>query len=536
MFENALFWKVFSRRSLISFFIIMLMFLSCILRVAVIASSDYESVRVSQNSYKLKISDLRGTVFDRNLVPLTNNVKRTIAAVSPTPRAVTGISSILEGEKLQDVLNRLKSGKPVLCETDKKIECDGIVFTDVYSNSDSSLAAHLIGYTDTDSKGVSGIEAAYDSLLYSEKQAYVSYETSAAGDMLKGLEPTVFNDSSIRAGGVVTTLDVNLQSLAEEAADNIESGAVVIADAKSCEILATASRPNFSPLNVSEYLNQKNSPLLNRAINAYNVGSVFKPCVAIAGMENKKGSFIYRCTGSCEIIDRFFKCHKSSGHGYMNLCSGLAQSCNTFFYNFSFHIGADAVYNTAKTLKFGSSLQICDGISTAKGNLPQKESLSNIAYLANFSIGQGELLLSPISMLTLYCSIASDGAYYIPSVVKGTLKDGSFTEYDKGNRTRVMSEKTAQKLREYLATVLTEGTGSNAKPKTVSAAGKTATAQTGRYENKTEICQSWFCGFFPAENPEYTVIVFSENSSHQKLSCAQIFASIADNISLLQVS
>lgn len=534
MSQNILFWKVFSRRSLISFFVIMLLFLSCILRVADIASSDYESVRASQNSYKLKITNLRGTVFDQNMIPLTNNVKKTVAAVSPTPRAITGISSILKGDDLQNVLARLKSGKPVLCEVEKKIECDGIVFTDIYTNSDIPLAPHLIGYTDTDSKGVSGIQSAYDSLLYSEKEVYISYEISAAGDMLKGLSPTVFNDSSIRANGVVTTLDVNIQTLAEEVADNIEKGAVIIADSKSAEIRACVSRPNFNPFNIAQYLSDQNSPLLNRAINAYNVGSVFKPCVAIVGIENKKGNFIYRCTGSCEIIDRFFKCHKSSGHGYMNLGTAIANSCNTFFYNFSFHIGEDAVYNTAKTLKFGSALKICDGIYTAKGNLPSKNSLSNIAYLANFSIGQGELLLSPISMLTLYCSIASDGAYYLPSVVKGTLKDGSFTQYDKGNRTRVMNELTAQKLRGYLEKVLTDGTGSNAKPKNVTAAGKTATAQTGKFENGIEICQSWFCGFFPADNPKYTVIVFSENLANQTASCAQIFAQLADGITYLE--
>lgn len=536
MFENKLFWKIFARRSLISFFVIMLLFLSCILRLADIASSDYESVRASQNSYKIKIADLRGTIFDRNLVPLTNNIKKTVAAISPTPRAITGISSILKGEKLQDVLSRLKNGKPVLCEVDKAINCDGIVFTDVYSDSEIPSAVHLLGYTDTDSIGVSGIQSAYNDILYSDEQAYVAYEISASGDLLHGITPTVSNNSSIIAGGVVTTLDINIQTLAEQAADNIEAGAVVIADSKSGEIVASVSRPNFNPFNVAGYLENENSPLLNRAINAYNVGSVFKPCVAIAGIENKKGNFIYRCTGSCEIIDRFFKCHKASGHGYMNLCSGLAQSCNTFFYNFSFHIGKDAVYNTARTLKFGTSLKICDNLYTAKGNLPSKESLSNIAYLANFSIGQGELLLSPISMLTLYNSIASDGAYYVPSVVKGTLQDGSFTEYNKGHRTRVMSQKTAQKLREYLCTVLTEGTGSNAKPETVTAAGKTATAQTGKYENGKEICQSWFCGFFPADNPKYTVIVFSENATHQTASCAQIFARIADGINLLQVS
>ena len=93
-----------------------------------------------------------------------------------------------------------------------------------------------------------------------------------------------------------------------------------------------------------------------------------------------------------------------------------------------------------------------------------------------------------------------------------------------------MKNDTAAVLREYLAAVITEGTGEDAKPETVTAAGKTATAQTGKYEDGVEISQGWFCGFFPAESPEYVVVVFSENTKKQIKSCNKIFAEIADNI------
>jgi len=89
-------------------------------------------------------------------------------------------------------------------------------------------------------------------------------------------------------------------------------------------------------------------------------------------------------------------------------------------------------------------------------------------------------------------------------------------------------------LRDYLKSVLSEGTGESARPKTVSAAGKTATAQTGKYVNGVEICQGWFCGFFPAENPEYVIIVFSEDTSKQKLSCSEVFSFLADKINFIK--
>lgn len=530
MFSES-FSSIFSRRSAISFFLIMTLFFSCIMRIAVIATADYREVQEQQSGLRLTVGGLRGTIYDCNMVPITNSKSKIIAAVSPTPRAVTAISSVLSGESLDNVLERLKSGKPVLCEVPRFIKCDGIACTAVYEhNSADTKAIHLVGYTDADSHGVSGLEKAYEEYLYSDKKAAFVYTMDGSGGILKGINPEIENDTSVTAAGVVSTVDVNIQSAAEEAAKQIECGAIVIADAQTSKIRAMASVPNFDVTNLSDYLNKDNSPLLNRALAAYNVGSVFKPCVAAAGIESGNGDFCYTCTGSTKIIDRYFKCHKRSGHGDMNLKSGLANSCNTYFYNLAFSVGGERIYNTASALGFGKSIDICSGLSAAKGNLPKQESLSNIAYLANFSIGQGELLLSPVALLNLYCAIATDGSYNIPSVVEGTLSGGAFKPYESGKRTRVMKKETAELLREYLSSVIEEGTGKNAKPQTVSAAGKTATAQTGKYENGAEICAGWFCGFFPAGEPQYTVIVFSENTAKQSASCGEIFAGLADRI------
>lgn len=532
--DNIIFWRIFSKRSAICFFLILLLFFISVLRVGVTATADYSKTGYQGNSLRLTISKQRGTIYDCNMVPLTNSNRKIIAAVSPTPRAVTAISSILQGEELQNVLALLRNNKPVLCEVDEWIECDGIVCTYVYGQSDYIPAIHLLGYTDIDFKGVSGIQLAYDSILSSEEEIYISYDCNAKGEILEGATPHLVNNTSVEASGVVSTIDINIQSIAEEAASAIETGAVVIAEAKSGKIRASVSRPDFNMQTIEESLNNADSPLLNRAINAYNVGSVFKPCIAIAGIENNKNNFLYNCTGSFEIIDRFFRCHDLSGHGIMNLRSAIAHSCNTFFYNFAIEIGNEKIYDIASSLRFGKQLEICDNIKTAKGNLPKKEKLENLAQLANFSIGQGELLLSPISMLTLYSAIANDGAYYIPSVVEGTLKDGKFTEYQKGNKTQVMQKETADILKTHLEAVLLEGTGTTALPKTVTAAGKTATAQTGKYKNGVEICQGWFCGLFPAENPKYVVIVFSENTNRQTQTSNQIFAQIADKITELE--
>ena len=531
MSENLKFWKTFTKRSLVCFIVILSLFLSCILRVAVTATSNLGEIRTKTNCYKLKIGNLRGTIYDCNMVPLTNNKQKIIAAVSPTKKAITAIRDLLPKNEKDKLLKQLQNGQPIVCEIEKDIKCDGITTTKIYEHSPTSLpAVHLLGYTNYENHGVSGIEKAYDELLYSDKQACVYFESDGKGNILRGSDAVIENDSSITASGVITTLDINIQNIAEKAALNIENGAIVIAESNSGKIRAMVSRPFYDYTRIEDYLNNPDSPLFNRALGAYNVGSVFKPCVAVSGIENSVNSIFYDCSGSKKIVDRIFKCHKTDGHGIMTLKTALANSCNTYFYTYSALISGEKIYNTASALNFGNAIKLCDNIYTAKGSLPTKSSLENPAALANFSIGQGKMTLSPVSILTLYCAIATNGCYYLPSVVEKTVKDGKFTEYDKGNKTKVMNETTAKILRNYLKAVITDGTGEDAKPQNVTAAGKTATAQTGKYENGYEISQSWFCGFFPADEPKYVVVVFSENTKRQTKTCNKIFAEIADSI------
>lgn len=144
MNRDTAFDRIFAKRCVICFFIVMLLFFSCILRVAVTAVSDYAEVQKAQTSFRLKAGKPRGTIFDRNMVPLTNSESKIIAAVSPTPRAVTAIGSVLRGEELESVLERLKSGKPVLCEVPEYIDCDGIACTTVYRHNSEKLLRFIL--------------------------------------------------------------------------------------------------------------------------------------------------------------------------------------------------------------------------------------------------------------------------------------------------------------------------------------------------------------------------------------------------------
>lgn len=531
--KNTFYGKLFASRSVLCFTVIIMLMLSCILRVAVIATGNYSTFQAEQASYRITVSNTRGTVYDCNMVPLTNTSSKTVAAVVPTPKSITALKNCVSGELPESVIDALENKKPVVCTVERKIDSEGIAFAEVYEHTPEYLSAcHLIGYTDTSGHGVSGLEQAYDDVLYSDSTVSAVFSMDGKGGVLNGIEPYFENDLSAVSSGVVTTLDINIQNITENAILKMNSGCAVVAEVPSGKIRAMASAPLFDVNNLTDSLTAENSPLLNRALSAYSVGSVFKPCVAASAIKCGLGSLTFECTGSLEIADRVFRCHNLSGHGNMNLCSALAQSCNCFFYNCAINLGGEPIFKTASALNFGSRIKIADNLYTAQGSIPKLETLNNDGALVNLSIGQGELLLSPVNMLTLYLSIAGDGSYYLPSVVEKTLKDGVETLYDKGKPTRVMSRETAEILRQYLSTVITEGTGAEAMPQNCTAAGKTATAQTGRYYNNgEEITNSWFCGFFPADEPRYVAVVMSD--SKLNVSTASVFAKIADDITLL---
>lgn len=529
------FGKLFARRSAICFFMVCFLFLICCLRLYTVATGPYLQIQQSQSSLRIEITRPRGTIYDRNLLPLNNQQTRIMAVISPTPRAVMAISSELMGdERLEDILDRLAAGKPVVCEVDKVIECEGIVCTETaIPHTSSQLAEHTVGYLDSAGHGVIGLEQAFDELLYSEETVDAVFKTDGLGRIMEGEDIEITGETSLIGNGVITTLDINIQQAAEKAALDIEKGAVVVCDVKTGEIRALVSRPSFDCMRVSDFLNRPDSPLLNRTLAAYSVGSVFKPCVAAAGLEEGKSTFVTECKGSTEIADRIFRCHYSAGHGDMDISSALAFSCNVFFYRFALSVGADAVYGMASSLNFGNPITLADGMFTSSGTLTDIAELKNEAALANLSIGQGTLALSPVSMLTLYSAIASNGTYRLPSLVSATVKGGERTAQKTNSPTRVMSEKTAQKLRAALTGVITDGTGKTAAPSLCTAGGKTATAQTGTYdENGIEITNGWFCGFFPAGEPEYAVVIMAEDAIGGDV--APVFAKVADNIMALK--
>ena len=510
----------------------------------------FRIVNISENSLQagksvssktIELATLRGTIYDCNLNPITNVKTDIFIAAKPSNEAVARLKDILIPEVFESVKERLSKGKPIAVKSEKTVEENNDIKCILVPKryGDDSFACHITGYLNGEGNGVSGIEKAYDSLLNSETVIpKVRFSADANGKALMGEEITV-EDNRIPKTGVVLTIDNDIQKIVETVLDNsgMECGAAVVMDIKSGAIRACASRPVFDRNNISASLNDDNSPFINRAFLSFSVGSVFKPVVAAAAIENgEDGSFIYKCTGNVTFNGVTFNCHKKSGHGILDLEGAIANSCNTYFIALAHNTGAENIIETAKSFGFGKEISLSDGMKSASGYLPETDELDSKAALANLSFGQGSLSATPLQICTMISIVANGGVFVKPYLVEGeTDSSGNYIKKEEyKERTEIISEDTSALLRRCLQSVVVSGSGKNAESRILQTAGKTATAQTGRKENGEEIYNSWFAGYFPADNPEYAVVIMRENGNGGSKDCAPLFRMIAETVYIVK--
>jgi len=484
------------------------------------------------------VAEIRGTVYDCNLNPITNAGVEYTAAAKPTQKAVAALKKVLTYDSFKAVSERMLSGKPLTVGVnDASCECGDVKIVSYPVRYESVFACHLTGYLDSSGKGVSGVEKAFNDLLNSYSYTVsVRFNSDATGRVLLGEEIEVV--SEVNKGGIALTVDRDIQQIAENAMDeaNVEKGAAVIIDIESGSLKACVSRPAFDPENVALSLEDENYPFINRAFLPFSVGSVFKPVVAAAAIENGIKEFEYDCTGSVMLNGVTFNCHEENGHGLLDMNDALAYSCNTYFIALARKIGADNIIKTASDFGFGKETVFADGISSSAGNLPSADEIDSQAAIANLAFGQGALTATPVQICAAMASIARNGIYIEPWLIGGEVNsDGELTNriYSE-SKTRIISEATANALKEYLLAVVEKGSGRRAKSESVICGGKTATAQTGKIKNGSEIYNAWFAGYFPADNPRYAVAILKEDGGEGALSCAPIFRAIAEAITELE--
>lgn len=495
-------------------------------RIFYIAKTDYSQVTARQGSRTVTVGEKRGEIFDRNFSPLVGEKTKLLAVVTPC----AGSYEYLKGKVDEAYLRvKIENASPFTVEINEEINNEFIrTFSVPQRYTAEQTALHLIGYTDSSGKvGLSGIEKAYNNYLSENSgKLTVTFQVDAIGRVLAGMDKYINDENFTSMAGVVLTIDKTLQKATETALQNsrIKSGCAIVMSAHNGEILAMASVPTYDPKNPAKSLSADNSPFVNKALMSYSVGSIFKPVVAACAMENGiSPDTEYECKGKITVSDKVFSCYDDKAHGKINMTKALEVSCNCYFISLMDKIDSDHLLKICRDIGLGQSVTLAPSLKSATGTLPTNESLRLKGALANFLFGQGDLLATPLQIATVYHTLATGNAV-TPKVVLGlTNYMGLMTKNPDSPQKKVLSDETVLKLKNMLSSA---GKSYNL----TDASGKTGTAQSGIYKGGAETLRTWFAGYYPAENPEYIIVVLNENGTSGTADCVPVFREITEAV------
>lgn len=445
--------------------------------------------------------------------------------------------------------NKWRLGRAVLVTDDiKRFYPEGV------------LAAHLLGYTravderdlernqeeqksDPEARalkfgdviGKSGVEREYDRALVGTEGSD-QYEVDARARPVRRVNTVPEKPGRT----LVLTIDAKLQRAAENALSQARnSGAAVAIDPRNGEVLAMVSRPTFNPNVFSlprRSFNQvwrgindnPKKPLINRAVNSrFPPASTFKGVTAAAGLERGtlSAGMVYHCGGGYRLGGRFFGCWKA--HGSVDLMGALAGSCDTYFYQVALKLGdpestgPEYLAQTARKFGLGQETGI-DLPSSTDGLVPDpawrrriNKARPDLAHwfpgnTLNMSIGQGDMLASPLQLANYCGAIANGGTLWQPHLFKELRGPKKEVFTPKVHLQVNIDPHNIALVRAGLRRVVTDGTGRSINLPQVAVAGKTGSAE----DANNALPHAWFICFAPYENPTLAIAVIVENSGH----------------------
>lgn len=492
-----------------------------------------------QRGKEILLSPKRGIIFDRNTTPLTNSQR--------VPTLIIQKDQLLEDKELfkevqshtiltlKEFRQRINSDDYLLSiPMEDSFKLDGEVnrafLVDIVNRYDEdNLLAHVIGYINkADNRGQAGIEKVFDEYLNIEGQeAFVLEYDKSRRLILDGKYHVDKDFSPHNPAGVKLTIDKRVQEIVEEVLDEAGvKGAVIVADAKTSQILAMASRPNFDQDKVYSYFKDENMALYNKAIQVgYPPGSIFKIVVLLTALE-KDPALIkdqYYCQGFEEINGIRINC--TGHHGNLSLEEGFAKSCNSVFIQLAQDVGAKDIMEMARTLGFGQKVNI-GLLEEDEGNLPKEDEIHGAA-IGNIALGQGKIQVTPLQVTNLMLTIVNGGVSNPLQLVEGiTNRDGLIIkEYQREKEARLLSNKSSLKAMDMLRQVVKEGTARYMDLDQLGGCGGKTGSAEGILKQR-EVIHGWFTGFFPARNPQYVVTVLVEEAFSGAQSAAPIFEEI----------
>ena len=404
-----------------------------------------------------------------------------------------------------------------------------------------SLASKVIGFTGGDNQGIIGLEVKYEDILKGEPGKILT-TTDARGVEIDKLGET--RQDPEEGKSLILSLDANIQEYAQQAALKVmeekQAGpvAILLMNPQNGEIYACVNGPEFDlndPFTLNEDLQAKldmreeqtieketeqtaaqmaaktkskrkqellNQMWRNPCMNdTYEPGSTFKIITMSAGLEagvvtpNDR----FYCPGYKLVEDRRIHCAKRIGHGSQNFVEGAQNSCNPVFIEVGLRLGVDRYYKYFR--QFGLLDKTGIDLPGEAGTIMHQKKNMGEVELATVSFGQS-FQITPVQLATTVSSLINGGRRITPhfgvAVLNPDGTEGKKLEFPV--KEGIVSEKTSKKVRGILETVVSQGSGKNAKIEGYSIGGKTATSQTLPRSANRYI--SSFLGFAPAENPQ----------------------------------
>src|SRR6184192_1081602 len=423
------------------------------------------------------------------------------------------------------------------------------VYVRVYPNG--KVAGQVIGYTGKTGRNLDGIVDNHET-LWPETEGREGLEQTF-NEMLTGKHSEyklTFDKDGRKTSeklitppepgyNVVTTLDLHLQQLAEKALEaKAKRGAVVIIDPNNGDILALASWPTYDPNlfvpsisaeQLKALQDDPDIPLLPRAYrSSYPPGSTFKIAVGIAALESHAvyPEDQYQCVPVIQIGNVTFHNWKKGDRGALNFVQALTESCDTWFYQVGIKTGAGPIIDWALKLGFSAKCGI-PLRGEAEGRVPNDEYMKAMhgrrllnGDIANMSIGQGDIQVTPLQMAQAMGVVANGGTFYQTRLVQQvqTFDNQVVSAYQvRAKRTLSLSPETMDQVRSGMIDVVNGagGTAHQASLDNVKVAGKTGTAQWGpKHKERTA---AWFAGFLPADQPRYAFAAVYEGDVGSKV-------------------
>ena len=400
----------------------------------------------------------------------------------------------------------------------------------VTGNEDIAVAEDFPGSELTTFKmrgteGKAGLEKSFETTLQGETGGSI-YRVDPQGFRI---EPPLARRLPVPGKDLTTSLDIDLQQVAENAMEATEMNcAAVMMDVETGEVLVLASKPDYDLNDTSPRLKsdaaksiEERGAWLNRAVQgAYAPGSSFKVLVSVAGMRAGKldGDSTIDCPGFYLVGNHSFPCHDRHAHGEIDLSVAIEKSCNVFFYAHGLEIGPEAIAAEARRFGFGRKTGIELPYETNATVIPDPEWKRRTKHeswqpgdTANFSIGQGYVLVSPLQMASFVASFARREVSTPPTLIHDP------------QRPRLHTEPIGLSVENYAAIVegmeqcTNTGTGKllthdpRGRIEGLRVAGKTGTAQAP--SPKGTINLAWFICFAPVENPKVAMAIMVEGDT-----------------------